>query len=240
MTGGGILFGFVAGVLSTLSPCILPLLPLVMGSAINAHRWGAVALSAGVVVSFVTIGLFVATVGFSIGLDSGFFRIVAAVLLIVIGIVLFSAGLQQRFAMLAAGAGNAGNGLLVRLTPEGWSGQLLVGLVLGAVWTPCVGPTLGAASVLASRGQELTSVATVMIAFGIGAALPLAVIGTLSREALLRWRGRLASSGQTGKYILGAGTLSVGVMILAGVDHQVETFLVRHSPDWLSALTTRF
>lgn len=240
MTLGSVLFGFLAGLLSTLSPCVLPLLPLVLGSAVNAHRWGALALSVGVVVSFVAVGMFVATVGFSIGLDTGFFRVAAASLLIVLGAVLLSAGLQQRFAVLASGVSNTGHGLLARLTPAGWGGQLLVGLMLGAVWSPCVGPTLGTASLLAARGEQLGGVLVVMLAFGVGAALPLAIIGSLSREALMRWRGRLTSTGTTGKYVLGAGTVLVGVMILTGVDHEVEALLVAHSPAWLSGLTTRF
>ncbi len=240
MTTGTILFGFLAGILSTLSPCVLPLLPLVLGSAVAEHRWGAVALSVGMVISFVTIGLFIATLGFSLGLDSNFFRLLAAGLLIGFGVLLLSSGLQQRFAMATAGIGNAGQGMLARLTPAGWQGQLLVGLVLGAIWTPCVGPTLGSASVLASRGQDLGGVAVVMLAFGLGAALPLALIGSLSREALTRWRGRMLQAGQRGKALLGGAMILIGVMILSGLDHQVEAFLVRHSPDWLTNLTTRF
>jgi len=240
MTAGTILFGFLAGILSTLSPCVLPLLPLVLGSAVAEHRWGAVALSIGMVISFVTIGLFIATLGFSLGLDSNFFRLLAAGLLIGFGVLLLSAGLQQRFAMATAGIGNAGQGFLARLTPAGWQGQLLVGLVLGAIWTPCVGPTLGSASVLASRGQDLGGVAIVMLAFGLGAALPLALIGSLSREALTRWRGRMLQAGQRGKAVLGGAMVLIGLMILSGLDHQIEAFLVRHSPDWLTNLTTRF
>jgi cytochrome c-type biogenesis protein len=62
---------FLSGVLSTLSPCVLPLLPLVLGAAASEYRMGLLALAAGVGLSFAMLGLFVATVGFSIGLDSG-------------------------------------------------------------------------------------------------------------------------------------------------------------------------
>jgi cytochrome c biogenesis protein CcdA len=240
LTAGTILFGALAGVLSTLSPCVLPLLPLVLGGAVAAHRWGVLALAIGMVVSFVSVGLFLATVGFSLGLDSGVFRAAAAVLLLALGGVLLSGALQQRFALAASGLGNAGNAFLSRLTPTGWSGQLIVGLVLGAIWTPCVGPTLGAASVLAARGENLGAVTAVMLAFGIGAALPLALVGSLSREALARWRGRLMGAGQGGKYILGGGALVIGVLILTGLDHRLEAWLVRVSPAWLTDLTTRF
>lgn len=240
MAAGSVAFGFAAGVLSTLSPCVLPLLPLVLGSAVAAHRFGAAALAAGMVLSFVTVGLFVATVGFSLGLDSEIFRLASAVLLMGLGVVLLSGALQQRVALLGGGLGNAGNTLINRIAPAGMGGQFLIGIVLGAIWSPCVGPTLGAASVMASRGQNLGMVALVMLAFGLGAALPLALIGSLSREALSRWRGRLLGAGQTGKYVLGGGALAIGLLILTGVDHRMETWLVTISPAWLSDLSVRY
>ena len=237
---GSVGVGFVAGALSTLSPCVLPLLPLVLGGAAAAHRFGMAALAVGLVVSFVGVGLFVATIGTSIGLDGEVFRLASAVVLAVIGLVLLSGTLQARFAMATSGVGDAGHRLLARLAPGGMLGQFVIVAVLGAVWSPCVGPTLGAASVLAAQGKNLGEVAAVMAAFGAGAAVPLVVVGLLSREALKRWRGRMLGAGSAGKYVLGGGALVVSMLILTGFDHVVETVLVRASPDWLSDLTTRF
>ena len=240
MTAGGILFGFLAGLFSTLSPCVLPLLPLVLGAAVAAHRLGVLALAGGMVLSFVSAGMFVATIGFSIGLTGEVFRIASAAMLGALGVVLLSGALQQRFAAAAGGLGNAGNALIARIAPDGLRGQFVIGLILGAIWSPCVGPTLGAASVLASRGQNLGGVAATMIAFGAGAAVPLLVVGSLSREVLLRWRGRMLSAGAKGKYLLGGGALAISAMILTGWDHRLETLLVELSPAWLTDLTTRF
>ena len=113
--------GFVAGMLSTLSPCVLPLLPLVLGGAVAAHRFGMVALTLGMVLSFVGAGLFVATIGFAIGLDGDVFRLLSAILLAGIGIVLFSDALQQRFAAAASGLGNFGNQVRVPASPAGFA-----------------------------------------------------------------------------------------------------------------------
>lgn len=237
---GSVGFGFVAGMLSTLSPCVLPLLPLVLGPAMATHRLGLPALAAGLVASFVGVGLFVATVGFSIGLDGDVFRGISAVLLGVMGVVLLSGALQQRFAMAAGGVSDAGSRLIARITPTGLRGQFVLGLLLGAVWSPCVGPTLGAASVLAAQGRDLASVVAVMVAFGLGTAVPLMVVGLLSREALTRWRGKLMSAGKTGKLVLGGGALAVSALILTGGDRSLETALVAASPAWLTDLTTRF
>jgi cytochrome c biogenesis protein CcdA len=237
---GSIGAGFLAGILSTLSPCVLPLLPLVLGAAASAHRWGAAFLALGLAISFTASGLFVATVGFAIGLDGDFFRTVSAILLGLIGIVLLSSAWQQRLALAAGGISDSASRLLQRLSPRGAGGQLVVGLVLGLVWSPCVGPTLGAASLLAAQGRDLGSVAIVMLAFGLGTSLPLLVIGGLSRRAITRWRGRLLAAGHTGKLVMGVGTLAVAVLILTGSDRGVEAALVNASPVWLTDLTTSF
>ncbi len=233
-------FGFVAGMLSTLSPCVLPLLPLVLGPAMAAHRLGVAALAAGLVTSFVGVGLFVSAIGFSAGLDGDVFRSVSAVLLGIMGVVLLSGALQRRFALAAGSVSDAGNCLIERLTPTGLGGQFVLGLLLGAVWSPCVGPTLGAASVLAAQGRDLASVGSVMVAFGLGTAVPLLVVGSLSRQALMRWRGRMMSAGKAGKLVLGGGALAVSALILTGTDRALEGALVAASPAWLTDLTTRF
>ncbi len=237
---GSLLFGLLAGVLSTLSPCVLPLLPLVLGAAVAAHRFGMLALSAGMVLSFVTVGLFVATIGLSIGLSDTLFRTLAATFLGLLGLVLLSGALQQRFALAASGLGNAGNRLMQRVVPSGLMGQFMIGVILGAVWSPCVGPTLGAASVLAAQGKDLFQVALVMAMFGVGAAIPLVVVGLLSRDALLRWRGRMLATGKGGKYLLGGGAITISALILTGLDYRLEAWLVGVSPGWLTDLTTRF
>lgn len=240
MGAGSILLGVLAGMLSTLSPCVLPLLPLVVGGALGAHRAGAWLLAAGLAVSFTAIGLFVATAGFAIGLDGGVFRTLSAILLAIVGLVLLSAALQDRFARAAGPVGDRANRLIDRIAPRGPAGQFVTGLLLGAVWAPCAGPTLGAASLLAAQSKALAAVALVMLAFGLGAAVPLLLVAAISRQALLRWRGRMMQAGAGGKTVFGAVALATSALILTGADHAVETWAVANSPDWLTDLTTRF
>ncbi len=231
---------FLAGILSSLSPCVLPLLPIVFGSAAGGNRWGIVALAAGVALSFTALGLFVATIGFSLGLDADFFRFIAAILMMGVGLFLL---VPQWGVWLASKGGPLSNWLQSRFSNEqgqGHAGRFATGLLLGAVWSPCVGPTLGAASVLAARGEDLLQVSLVMLAFGLGACLPLIGLGLLSREVFARWRGRLLSAGQGSKQALGALLLAFGLLIVTGYDKAVETALVKASPQWLTDLTTRF
>ena len=240
MTAGALGLAFLAGVLTVLSPCVLPLLPIVLGASASRHRLGPLALAGGLALSFTAIGLFVATIGFAMGLDTGVFRAVSAVLLIGVGLVLLVPRLQEQFALAAAPVSNWAGGYADNFTPGGLAGQFGLGLLLGAVWSPCVGPTLGAASVLAAKGENLPQVALTMLAFGVGAALPLLLLGILSREALMRWRSRLMEGGKAGKTALGLILVAVGLLVATGLDKRLEAILVEASPDWLTQLTTRF
>jgi cytochrome c-type biogenesis protein len=230
----------LAGVFSVLSPCVLPLLPIVLGTAQSEHRLGPAALAAGLAVSFTAIGLFVATIGFAIGLDTDVFRAISAMLLIAIGVVLLVPRLQQQFATAAGPVGSWVDDHFGGFTVTSLWGQFGLGLLLGAVWAPCVGPTLGAASLLAAKGEDLGQVALTMLAFGIGAALPLMLLGFVSREAMMRWRGHLMEAGKGGKMLLGGLLVAIGLLIATGLDKRIETFLVDVSPQWLTNLTTRY
>jgi len=238
MTATGL--AFLAGLLSTLSPCVLPLVPIVIATALSQTRYGPAALAAGVTVSYVVIGLFVATLGFAIGLSQEVFRSLAAVLLILFGGVLLLPRLQFQLAAAAGPLGNWAHERATGIGGRGLIGQFAIGLMLGLVWSPCVGPTLGAASILAARGQDLPAVGFTMLAFGLGAALPLVAIGLVSREAMLRWRGRLLAAGSWGKLALGVTLVALGLVVISGIDKRAETILVNASPAWLTRLTTRF
>ena len=237
---GGFGLAFLAGILSVLSPCVLPLVPIVLGTALAEHRFGAVALAGGLALSFVTIGLFVATLGFSMGLDGSVFRTLAAVLLLAIGIVLIVPRLQVRLASAASPAGGWAGERFAGLSTAGPWGQFGVGLLLGLVWSPCVGPTLGAASLLAAQGKNLGQVAITMGLFGLGSAVPLLLLGLVSRHQLLRWRGALMRTGGGLKAGLGVVLVVMAGAVLLGADRTIESVLVDASPQWLSDLTTRF
>ncbi len=230
---------FVAGVLSTLSPCVLPLLPIVLGTAAAEHRLGPVALATGLSVSFVVLGIFVATIGFAIGLDTGFFRTAAALLLVAIGLVLIVPRLQERVAIVASPIATWAEQRFGGSPGRGLAGQFSVGVLLGAIWTPCVGSTLGAAAVLASQGRDLVQVAVTMLFFGLGAALPLLLLGMLSRRLMISLRGRLQSASHGLKTAFGAILIALGLLVLSSLDKAAEAALIKASPAWLTWLTTR-
>lgn len=227
-----------AGVLSTLSPCVLPLLPVILGSAVHEHRYGPLAVAGGMALSFAIVGTFLAGAGARLGLGQSDIQFVAAIILTLIGVLLLSTSLQARFAVATSAASGVGSRLLAGLSVGGLRGQLVVGLVLGLIWSPCVGPTLGGVITLASQGVDLPHIVLMMVLFGIGAGLPIALLGMLSRQAMLAMKGRLQGAGAWGKKILGMLFIVLGVLMLSGQDKVLEAFLLDHSPLWLTTLTT--
>jgi len=162
---GSLAFALAAGAFSSLSPCVLPILPLVLGAAVAEHRWGPAALASGLALSFTVVGLFIATLGFSIGLDAGVFKAIGAVVLIGFGLVLMVPSLSGRLAVAGAGFSGWASEMTSSYSAQGFGGQFILGVLLGAIWSPCVGPTLGAASMLAAQGQDLVQVSATMLMF---------------------------------------------------------------------------
>lgn len=227
-----------AGGLSTLSPCVLPLVPILVGSATAAHRYGPFALAVGLAASFTAVGVFVAAAGSALGIGEGVLRVLGAVLLVVFGVVLLVRNLQERFVVWASGISSSGQNALAGMNLNGLHGQAALGLLLGLVWSPCVGPTLGATVTLASQGESLAQVTLIMALFGIGAGVPLVILGLLSRQVMTRIRGRLLQGGKVGKQVLGVTLLVIGVAVLTGYDKRFEAWVLDFMPAWLTDLTT--
>lgn len=235
-----IFLAYLAGVLTILSPCVLPLVPIVLAGAQSKGRWGPVALGLGLTSSFTLVGLFVALIGFSVGLDGDVFRIFGGAIMVLIGLILVTPPAQVWLASAAGPLMGWAQGGMQRFETGGVWAQAGLGILLGLVWAPCVGPTLGAASILAAQGQSLPAVGVTMLIFGVGAATPLVLVGLASRQTLMRFRNRMLAAGSNGKRLLGCLLLVLGLLIVSGLDRRLETALVQASPTWLTELTTRY
>lgn len=229
---------YAAGMLTILSPCVLPLVPIVLASAAQTHRWGPIALAAGLVISFTGIGFLVATAGVSSGIDGDLFRMLGAVLLVAAGLFLLVPRAQVWLTRVATPLAAWANARQARMERFGLSGQAGIGVLLGLVWSPCIGPTLGAATVLAAQGTDLAAVAVVMAAFGLGIATVLVVLAFATRGLLARWRGRLIHAGGRGKAVLGGVLTVVGLLVFTGGDKLIEGAIISVSPDWLIEAST--
>lgn len=158
-------------------------------------------------------------------------------ILTMVRIMLLSSSLHQRAPMTSSGFGSGAHRLMQRTVPSGRAGQFAIGVLLGAVWSPCAGPILGTASVLEARGHALGGVAAAMRGFGAAASLMLA--SQLSHRVLMRWRSPMVRTDKNNKILLGAASHAAAAPGLSGLDQALETAPMQASPVWLSALTPR-
>ena len=222
---------FVAGMLSILSPCIWPLVPVVMTSAATSGRTGPLWLALGLSIAFAVAGTILTFVFLNLDMNPDAMRGVAATLLVIVGVSL---------AVPAVGACiTSGLGVLTRpfggaatVSAQSAPGQFGVGALLGLVWLPCVGPTLGAAIALASMGQAMPMAFTVMLSFGLGTAALLVLAGYASGQLLARWRPAVMGNAELGKRVLGILLLFMAILVLTGFDKVLETWALQWLPDW--------
>ncbi len=231
---------FLAGLVTTLSPCVLPILPMIASAATGRHPLGLPALAAGLALAFTLVGVGVAASGHLIGLDEGSLRLAAGGLMTVVAVVLLSATLQQRFASMAAGVGGAAHGLASGIRADHPGAQFAIGTLMGIAWSPCVGPTLGAAIALAAGGSGLAEATVIMAVFSVAAVVPLTAAGLASRRLFALKREGLQRAGEVGRKVMGWSLLLIGGLVLLGLDKRLEVFLLDLAPEWLLALTTRF
>ncbi|WP_275288865.1 cytochrome c biogenesis CcdA family protein [Halomonas elongata] len=224
----------LAGILSVLSPCVWPLVPVVMGSAVSSGRFGPYALALGLSLSFALAGTLLSFILVSLGLDPELFRYFAAVLLLAVSLPLIIKSLGEWLSLKLSTLTSRFD---INMSGEGgWKGQLGIGLLLGLVWLPCVGPTLGAAIALASMGQDMVTSFLVMLSFGLGTGSILLISGLLSSKALSKWRPQMMQRAGQGKVFLGWMLLFLGFFVLTGIDKLLEAWALTWLPDWAITL----
>lgn len=221
---------YLAGVLSILSPCVWPLVPVVMSSAGTASRYGPLYLALGLSLSFALAGSVLSFVLLNLGLGLEILREFAAIMLLLVALPLLYQPLGDwvtlQLSKLVSGFSPGGD------TGTSGAGQFGVGMLVGLVWLPCVGPTLGAAIALASLGQDMLAAFGVMFLFGLGTASVLLLAGIGSARLLQRWRPGLLSGASRAKHILGGMLLLLAVLVLTGWDKALEAWALTWLPDW--------
>lgn len=232
-------FAYLAGLLTLINPCVLPVLPIVIASALQADPRGPIALAAGMSLSFVTFGMIVATFGRALGLTDEVLANAGAVAMLAFGAILLSPALAIRFETALAGMSGRADATMPR-AGTGLGGQFVGGLLLGAVWSPCIGPTLGGAIALASQGESLLWAFLIMVFFAGGVATLILGIG-LGGQGVIRARAQaLRGIAARSRSLLGIVFIAVGLMILFRVHHIAEAWFIQNLPAWFVDLSITF
>ena len=234
-----IALAYVAGVLSTLSPCVIPILPLIFSGTGTHHKSGAIVIASGIVFSFTLITILFSLFGALLPLDVSQLRAPSAILLIFFGGALLAP--QYNFKLPSFDrTTNFLMRMLSKITPEGISGQFITGSLLGAIWLPCSGPTLGAASILAAQSQHVLEAATVIFSFSLGAVTPLVILGVLWKNLLDKLKAPLKKYVCGFNSVFGLTLILLGAAIVTNYDRVIEQNVAYFWPDLLIRLSLKY
>ncbi len=231
-------FSLVAGGLTTLSPCVFPLLPLVAGGGLQGSRLAPIAMGLGMTASFAGIGMALGAVGPALGIDGDTVREAGAWLLLAFAVVMLVPALGKRFTHWMLPLANTANAASARLDGGSLWGALLLGGVLGLVWSPCSGPLLGSAlSLVASEGGAASG-GIVLGFFGLGAAIPMVAVAYASRSGFGHVKNWMTMHFERVRHAFAVLLGLLGLAILTGADKWIESRFVQWLPDGWVNLTT--
>ena len=235
-----LLFGYLAGLLTLINPCVLPVLPIVLGTALQTSRWGPVALAAGMSLSFIVVGMTIAVFGRAIGLQPEEVAKGGAVLMVAFGLVLLVPRFAAGFATATAGVATRADAGIDQIDRSGLRGQVLGGILLGAVWVPCIGPTLGGAISLASGGESLLWAAAIMASFALGISTIILALGYGAQSAIRARRDWLRGFAARARPAMAIIFILTGVVLFFEWQRIPEFWLVENLPYWLQDLSVRY
>lgn len=227
----------VAGSLTTLSPCVFPVLPLVVGGALQGNRLAPVAMGLGMTASFAGIGVLLGALGPALGIDGDSVRTAGAALLVAFAVVMLVPTLGDRFTRWMLPIADSANAASARFDARSLPGALALGAVLGLVWSPCSGPLLGSALALVASEGGLVRGGVVLGLFGLGAATPLVAVAYASRSGFVRARDWVLARIERVRAGFAVLLGLTGVAILTGGDKWLEAQVLRWLPDAWVGLT---
>ncbi|MGA2611950.1 MAG: cytochrome c biogenesis protein DipZ [Spirochaetia bacterium] len=239
-------FAFVSGVITILSPCILPVLPIVLSGSVGGGKARPFGVLAGFVVSFTVFTLTLSAIVRALGIPADALRVVAVVLIALFGIVMLVPKLREGFERMtsrianrgsrASGvpAGRPGAGQAAPLAGL-WSG-LVVGFSLGLVWTPCVGPIMASVISLALTQQVNGGSVFITLAYTLGTSIPMLAVMLGGRALLTRVPALTRNSANIQKGF-GVLMLAMSVAIGLGWDRRFQAAVLRAFPNYGTGLT---
>jgi cytochrome c biogenesis protein CcdA len=233
----------IAGFLSTLQPCVLPLIPIIFGGAILQNKYAPIYIGLGMVVFYTLLGALTGFIEPLFGFEPSQFQTIGAVMMVGSGIMLLSPQLLSKFSILFSSFLNLLNRRAGSLSFESPISCLLLGAILSLMWTPCAGPMLASTLTILTSGlmadgdtntQTVLQGSVLLGVYGIGTAIPLVTLSYITRSAFSSWSKGLIKAQELLTKILGIFFVMIGVLILTGAMKMIEIYLLTILPEsWL-------
>ena len=235
-----LMFGYIAGLLTLINPCVLPVLPLIIASVIRREPLGPMALCAGLSVSFVVLGVTVAALGPLIGLNADDVAKTGAIAMIGFGLITVVPEFSTSFASATSRLSNYADKLAGGTMSRGIGGHLISGILLGAAWSPCIGPTLGGAISLAAQGQSIAWAGAIMTSFALGTSTIILLLAYGARDIVNKRQVKFRKFAEHSKAITATLLICVGLAILLGLHKLAEAWFINSVPVWFQDLSVTF
>ncbi|GIW51608.1 MAG: cytochrome C biogenesis protein CcdA [Gemmatimonadales bacterium] len=231
----GIAVAFVAGTLSFLSPCVLPLIPsyisFITGLSLDElgeRRWlaftHALLFISGFTLIFVALGATATGIGRLLNYNQVWLERIGGLLIIFFGLYLLGV---FRWSFLARE-----RRIQIQDKPLGYLGSVLVGLAFGAGWTPCIGPILGSILLYTSTTADLGQGIVLLLAYSLGLAIPF-LLAALAVERFIQWFRRFRRFIPLTEKVAGAVLVGVGLLLVTGYFSWLAGWLQGLTPEFL-------
>lgn len=227
-------FAFLAGVVTILSPCILPILPIILSGAVGENKRKPLGIVIGFVASFTFFTLFLTSLVKASGISADVIRQFSIVVIFLFGLTLIlpqaQAWIEKMFSAVSSKFQMNQN------NKTGLFGGIIIGLSLGLLWTPCVGPILATVISLALTEAVTASAFFITLAYALGTAIPMFAI-MRGGQSLLQKNRWLLTQGKRIQQGFGVIMLATAVVLYFNVDRKFQTFILQTFPDYGTGLT---
>jgi Cytochrome c biogenesis protein len=230
-----LVFAFIGGIVTILSPCILPILPIILATTATDRqsRLRPYGIITGFVASFTFFTLFLSTLVALLGIPADALRLISVIVIALFGITLINPRLQAISESLFTRLANKAPS---QAGKTGFGGGLLIGLSLGLLWTPCVGPILASVISLAITGQVTGDAALITFAYALGTAIPMLMI-MKGGQALLQQHPWMLKNTRLIQRAFGFVMLLIALIIYLGADRTFQTYILKQFPQYGAGLT---